>query len=105
MHNNFKELAVAYVKQAVEEDSTRNYAKAFSLYLKALPYFKTHLKYEKNSIIKETITQKFVEYLSRAEEIHIVVDDGGGGTTSNGDAIVASCTKSKPKNRGREGDD
>lgn len=107
MYSNFKEQAVAYVKQAVEEDNAGNYAKAFSLYMNALEYFKTHLKYEKNPKIKEAITQKFVEYLRRAEEIRSVLDEGGGGPTSNGDAAVASRAKSKPKNGGGggEGDD
>lgn len=105
MYSNFKEQAVAYVKQAVEEDNAGNYAKAFSLYMNALEYFKTHLKYEKNPKIKEAITQKFVEYLRRAEEIRAVLDEGGGGPTSNGDAAVASRAKSKPKNGGAEGDD
>lgn len=105
MYSNFKEQAVAYVKQAVEEDNAGNYAKAFSLYMNALEYFKTHLKYEKNPKIKEAITQKFVEYLRRAEEIRAVLDEGGGGPTSNGDAAVASRAKSKPKNGGGEGDD
>ncbi|PHT31560.1 Vacuolar protein sorting-associated protein 4 [Capsicum baccatum] len=105
MYSNFKEQAVAYVKQAVEEDNAGNYPKAFSLYMNALEYFKTHLKYEKNPKIKEAITQKFVEYLRRAEEIRAVLDEGGGGPTSNGDAAVASRAKSKPKNGGGEGDD
>lgn len=105
MYSNFKDQAVAYVKQAVEEDNAGNYAKAFSLYMNALEYFKTHLKYEKNPKIKEAITQKFVEYLRRAEEIRAVLDEGGGGPTSNGDAAVASRAKSKPKNGGAEGDD
>ncbi|XP_009615461.1 protein SUPPRESSOR OF K(+) TRANSPORT GROWTH DEFECT 1 [Nicotiana tabacum] len=106
MYSNFKEQAVAYVKQAVEEDNAGNYAKAFSLYMNALEYFKTHLKYEKNPKIKEAITQKFVEYLRRAEEIRAVLDEGGGGPpASNGDAAVASRAKSKPKNGGAEGDD
>lgn len=105
MYSNFKGQAVAYVKQAVEEDNAGNYAKAFSLYMNALEYFKTHLKYEKNPKIKEAITQKFVEYLRRAEEIRAVLDEGGGAPASNGDAAVASRAKSKPKNGGAEGDD
>ncbi|KAK7845653.1 protein suppressor of k(+) transport growth defect 1 [Quercus suber] len=69
MYSNFKEQAIEYVKQAVQEDNAGNYAKAFPLYMNALEYFKTHLKYEKNPKIKEAITQKFTEYLRRAEEI------------------------------------
>ncbi|KAL0370180.1 UNVERIFIED_CONTAM: protein SUPPRESSOR OF K(+) TRANSPORT GROWTH DEFECT 1 [Sesamum angustifolium] len=106
MYSNFKEQAIEYVRQAVAEDNAGNYAKAFPLYMNALEYFKTHLKYEKNPKIKEAITQKFTEYLRRAEEIRAVLDEGGSGPTSNGDAAVATRPKTKPKdgNDGEDGD-
>ena len=47
-----------YVKEAVAEDRAENYEKAFELYMTALEYFKTHLKYEKNPKSKEAITAK-----------------------------------------------
>jgi len=97
MYSNFKEQAIEYVKQAVEEDNKGNYARAFQLYMNALEYFKTHLKYEKNPKIKEAITQKFTEYLRRAEEIRAVLDDGPSGPPSSGDAAVATRPKTKPK--------
>lgn len=108
MYSNFKEQAIEYVKQAVQEDNTGNYAKAFPLYMNALEYFKTHLKYEKNPKIREAITQKFTEYLRRAEEIRTVLDEGGGsGPTSNGgDGAVAARPKPKSKDGdGKDGDD
>ncbi|KAL4189019.1 hypothetical protein AMTRI_Chr08g163420 [Amborella trichopoda] len=107
MYSNFKEQAIEYVKQAVQEDNAGNYAKAFSLYMNALEYFKTHLKYEKNPKIKEAITQKFTEYLRRAEEIRAVLDEGGGsGPANNGDAAVATKAKTKPKDgEGGDGED
>uniref|UniRef100_A0A0E0JDV7 Vesicle-fusing ATPase n=1 Tax=Oryza punctata TaxID=4537 RepID=A0A0E0JDV7_ORYPU len=85
MYSNFKEQAIEYVKQAVQEDNAGNYAKAFPLYLNALEYFKTHLKYEKNPKIKEAITAKFTEYLRRAEEIRAILDGcySGGGAWSS----------------------
>ncbi|RWW27242.1 hypothetical protein GW17_00008330, partial [Ensete ventricosum] len=55
------------------------------------------LKYEKNPKIKEAITQKFTEYLRRAEEIRAVLDEGGSGPAVNGDAAVATRPKTKPK--------
>ncbi|KAE9461349.1 hypothetical protein C3L33_06745, partial [Rhododendron williamsianum] len=104
MYSNFKEQAIEYVKQAVLEDNAGNYAKAFPLYMNALEYFKTHLKYEKNPKIKEAITQKFTEYLRRAEEIRAVLDDGGAGPGPNGgDAAVATRPKTKGKDGGGEG--
>ncbi|KAL6205339.1 hypothetical protein ACLB2K_022600 [Fragaria x ananassa] len=106
MYSNFKEQAIEYVKQAVHEDNNGNYAKAFPLYMNALEYFKTHLKYEKNPKIKEAITQKFTDYLRRAEEIRAVLDDGGPGPASNGDAAVATRPKTKPKDgEGGDGED
>ncbi|ONK55522.1 uncharacterized protein A4U43_UnF2240 [Asparagus officinalis] len=106
MYSNFKEQAIEYVKQAVQEDNAGNYVKAFPLYMNALEYFKTHLKYEKNPKIKEAITQKFTEYLRRAEEIRAVLDEGGPGPASNGDAAVATRPKTKPKDgQGGDGED
>jgi len=105
MYSNFKEQAIEYVRQAVQEDNAGNYAKAFPLYMNALEYFKTHLKYEKNPKIKEAITQKFTEYLRRAEEIRVVLDDGGSaGPAANGDAAVVTRAKTKPGNKGGDGD-
>eukprot|EP00252_Welwitschia_mirabilis_P002273 TRINITY_DN1218_c0_g2_i1.p1 TRINITY_DN1218_c0_g2~~TRINITY_DN1218_c0_g2_i1.p1 ORF type:complete len:439 (-),score=100.12 TRINITY_DN1218_c0_g2_i1:476-1792(-) len=105
MYSNFKEQAIEYVRQAVQEDNAGNYAKAFPLYMNALEYFRTHLKYEKNPKIKEAITQKFTEYLRRAEEIRAVLDEGvSSGPSTNGDAAVATKPKSKSKGNDGEGD-
>uniref|UniRef100_A0A0C9RPW8 TSA: Wollemia nobilis Ref_Wollemi_Transcript_4398_2214 transcribed RNA sequence n=1 Tax=Wollemia nobilis TaxID=56998 RepID=A0A0C9RPW8_9CONI len=102
MYSNFKEQAIEYVRQAVNEDNAGNYAKAFPLYMNALEYFKTHLKYEKNPKIKEAITQKFTEYLRRAEEIRDAMNEGVNSRppTANGDAAVATKPKSKAKGGG-----
>ncbi|KAL4599594.1 hypothetical protein ACB092_11G137700 [Castanea dentata] len=97
MYSNFKEHAIEYVKQAVQEDDAGNYSKAFPLYMNALEYFRTHLKYEKNPKIKEAITKKCMEYLKRAEEIRAILDNGGRGPASRGDATVASQPKTKSK--------
>ena len=74
-------------------DNAGNYEEALPLYINALEYFKTHLKYEKNPKAKEILTSKFTEYLQRAEEIRQVLDGnkGGGGDTAVG-------MKPKPKN-------
>ncbi|CAN4107253.1 unnamed protein product [Withania somnifera] len=106
MYSNFKEQAIEYVRQAVQEDNSRNYAKAFPLYMNALEYFKTHLKYEKNPKIKEATTQKFTEYLRRAEEIRSVLDEVGSGVGSNGgDGAVVAKPKSMPKDGEDGGED
>ncbi|CAE5956867.1 unnamed protein product [Arabidopsis arenosa] len=100
MYSNFKEQAIEYVKQAVQEDNAGNYNKAFPLYMNALEYFKTHLEYEKNANIRDIISDKFNEYLLRAEEIRAVLDEGRSGTGSNGDAAVATKPKTKPEDGG-----
>ncbi|KAL3752339.1 hypothetical protein ACJRO7_013056 [Eucalyptus globulus] len=113
MYSNFKEQAIEYARQAVQEDNAGNYAKAFALYMNALEYFKTHLKYEKNPKIREAITQKFTEYLRRAEEIRAVLEGGGGGggggggsgSSSGGDPAAASRPNARPKDGGEGGDD
>lgn len=105
MYSNFKEQAIEYVKQAVQEDNAGNYAKAFPLYMNALEYFKTHLKYEKNPKIKEAITAKFTEYLRRAEEIRAVLDDGGNGSGQNGGGDGGNgSVVAKPKAKGGGGE-
>ncbi|KAK4593218.1 hypothetical protein RGQ29_017381 [Quercus rubra] len=97
MYSNFKEHAIEYVKQAVQEDDAGNYSKAFPLYMNALEYFRTHLKYEKNPKIKEAITKKCMEYLKRAEEIRTILENGGSGPAPSGDATIASQPKTKSK--------
>ena len=64
------------------------------------------MEYEKKPKVREAITQKFTEYLRRAEEIRAVLDEGGGsGPAANGDAAVATRPKGKPKDGGGgEGD-
>lgn len=104
MYSNFKEHAIEYVKKAVEEDDAGNYSKAFPLYMNALEYFKTHLKYEKNPKIKEAITLKFGQYLKRAEEIRTILDSGGSGPASNANAAVTARPKLKGGER-KEGED
>ncbi|PON71160.1 Spastin [Parasponia andersonii] len=101
MYCNFKDHGVEYVKKAVEEDDAGNYSKAFPLYMNALEYFKTHLKYEKNPKIKEALTRKFVEYLRRAEEIRAIIDGGGGdGPNSNGGEVANARRKTNSKGGG-----
>ncbi|XP_059311101.1 protein SUPPRESSOR OF K(+) TRANSPORT GROWTH DEFECT 1-like [Lycium ferocissimum] len=105
MYSNFKEQAIEYVKQAIHEDNAGNYAKAFPLYMNALEYFKTHLKYEKNPKIKEAISQKFTEYLRRAEEIRAVLDEycGTGPGLNGGDAAVTTRPKTPKDEEGGGG--
>ncbi|KNE71253.1 hypothetical protein AMAG_15905 [Allomyces macrogynus ATCC 38327] len=69
------------------------YEDAYKLYQNALEYFMTALKYEKNDRIKESIRNKTVEYLERAEKLKTflsqpqkkkVLSANGGTNASNG---------------------
>eukprot|EP00894_Picocystis_sp_ML_P004222 jgi/Pico_ML_1/54739/g609.t1 len=95
MYTDFKEKAIEYVKQAVEEDNAGNYDEALKLYMYALEYFKTHLKYEKNPKAKEAITNKFKEYLERAETLRGVIDKKVHSPT-NGSGNAGIGTKARP---------
>ncbi|CAI9118480.1 OLC1v1020059C2 [Oldenlandia corymbosa var. corymbosa] len=85
MYCNFQKQAIEYGVQAVQEDNAGNYAKAFDLYTKAL---------------QEAVTEKFVEFLRRAEEIQAVLKDGVGGGDSRQGTNQNEATAAK-----LEGDD
>ncbi|KAL2326670.1 hypothetical protein Fmac_025728 [Flemingia macrophylla] len=104
MYCNFKEHAAEYVKQAVREDDAGNYKKAFTLYMNALEYLRAHLKYEKHPKIKEAITQKFAQYLRRAEEIQAVLDAGGGEANLNKNVAASSARPETTTSGGGEKD-
>lgn len=99
MYTNFKDKAIEFVKEAVTEDSAGNYDKALSLYINALEYFKTHLKYEKNPRAKEAITAKFEEYLKRAEEVRKMLDN----QQSNGGNQAMGMAKRSESQNGKDG--
>jgi len=99
MYSNFKDKAIEFVKEAVQEDKDGHYEKAFHLYLNALEYFKTHLKYEKNPRAKEAITAKFEEYLKRAEELRKMLDN----QQSNGGNQAVGMQKRSDSQNGKDG--
>ncbi|KAH7536968.1 hypothetical protein FEM48_Zijuj03G0042300 [Ziziphus jujuba var. spinosa] len=59
---------------------------------------------EKNPKIKEAITQKFGEYLSRAEEIRDILDSGGGSGLHRMVMRAPASPKSKGLRTERRGD-
>ncbi|KAK9806723.1 hypothetical protein WJX72_000607 [[Myrmecia] bisecta] len=105
MYSNFKEKAIEYVKEAVQEDNAQNYQKAFELYKIALEYFSTHLKYEKNPRAKEAITAKFKEYLDRAEYIKGIIDGQQPVIQAPMNGTSATGQKAKPPGGGAGGGD
>ncbi|KAJ3367224.1 Vacuolar protein sorting-associated protein 4 [Allomyces arbusculus] len=94
---DFLGKAIEIVRKATELDADGQYEDAYKLYQNALEYFMTALKYEKNDRIKESIRNKTVEYLERAEKLKTflsqpqkkkVLSANGGSNTnaSNGSA-------------------
>jgi len=89
---NFLQKAISLVQQATEKDTAKDYQEAFRLYQLSLEYFMTALKYEKNEKAKQTIRQKVVEYMNRAEKLKEFLDKGqkpsavseGGTGSKNG---------------------
>eukprot|EP00871_Galdieria_phlegrea_P005696 jgi/Galph1/613/GphlegSOOS_G5367.1 len=97
--------AIAADREAIETDSFEKYEEAYRGYLRAIEYFLTALKYEKNSKTKSIIRQKVEEYMSRAEEIkkalheprEKVVDTNGRGT---GGAAMSASEKKRTSSQG-----
>mmetsp|Transcript_42512 Transcript_42512/g.51618 ORF Transcript_42512/g.51618 Transcript_42512/m.51618 type:complete len:438 (-) Transcript_42512:464-1777(-) len=107
MYSDFKAKGIEYVRQAVDEDTNGNYEKAFQLYMHALEYFQTHLKYEKNPKAKDAITKKFTEYLERAEQVRAIVDQQKSGAAPVAEA-PAGAGAGKPgtaKDKAKDAED
>jgi vacuolar protein-sorting-associated protein 4 len=74
MDTSVKDKAIQCINAAVADDNAGNYEKALEMYTQALEYLKVYLKYEKNPSTKQTITEKFTQYLSRAEDLKKLID-------------------------------
>ncbi|GFR49509.1 hypothetical protein Agub_g11549 [Astrephomene gubernaculifera] len=102
----FKEKAIEFAKQAVEQDEANNYAKALDLYKTSLEYFKTYLKYEKNEKCREAVVAKFKEYLSRAEYLKGITDNndtaGNGSGTASAQRVRKPGQKEEDDNKEKE---
>ncbi|XP_076822275.1 vacuolar protein sorting-associated protein 4B-like [Clavelina lepadiformis] len=76
------EKAIDIVKQAADEDKNQNYQEALRLYESAVEHFLHAIKYEAkdNAAIKNSIRQKCVGYLDRAEQLkkHLESKKAGG---------------------------
>jgi len=90
--NNFIPRAIDLVTQAIKEDQEKNYVEAYQLYERALEFFVTGLKYEKNERTKETLRKKIAEYMDRAEQLKSVVhkQNGSGSGPEAGKTAVGA---------------
>ncbi|KAG5189293.1 katanin like protein [Tribonema minus] len=115
MDNSFLPKAISTVTEAIAADNAQEYEQALALYRKALEYFMTGLKYEKNPATKQTIMDRVEGYMKRAELLRGILDkqaeakagmgrggSGGGGsaTASASDAKDTGIDEEKKKLRG-----
>ncbi|PRW44343.1 vacuolar sorting-associated 4-like [Chlorella sorokiniana] len=90
---------IELAKEAVEEDNKQNWPQALELYTRAMEYFSTHLKYDKNPKSREMISTKFKEYLTRAEYIKGIID-GGQPAEEAPTSSANGAAAAKPKGSG-----
>ncbi|EFN55151.1 hypothetical protein CHLNCDRAFT_134244 [Chlorella variabilis] len=94
---------IELAKEAVEEDNKQNWAAALELYKRALEYFSTHLKYDKNPKSREMISNKFKEYLDRAEYIKGILDGRQPAEEASGQNGAAAAKGPRPGGGGGGG--
>lgn len=92
-NNNTINKAIEIVTKATEEDKKKNYEEALRLYEHGVEHFLHAIKYETQSEkAKETIRQKCLGYLERAEKLKnhlkhgkkaVAAADGGGGPSKD----------------------
>jgi vacuolar protein-sorting-associated protein 4 len=86
MNSDFITQAVAIVKDAVDFDNAGDYEKAYPLYKRALEYFLTGIKYEKNPSARAAISARVSGYMKRAEDLKAVLQDQSSSATNSGGA-------------------
>jgi len=98
--------AITADREALETDSLEKYEEAYRSYLRAIEYFLTALKYEKNSRTKQIIRSKVQEYMDRAEEIKKVLHEprdrvvDSNGRTGNGASVGAATERRRSASQG-----
>lgn len=107
MENQFIPQAVEIVKQAIAADQAGDYEKALPLYKRALEYFMTGMKYERNPAARDTIKLRVDGYMKRAEDLKNALE---GAQSSNNNAPTGggggTSTASKPAGKdGKDKDD
>ncbi|XP_053319599.1 serine/threonine-protein kinase ULK3 [Spea bombifrons] len=65
--------AASLVIEAVEKDAAEDFATALTLYCRALDYFIPALHYETDARRKQALRSKVSQYVSRAEELKVLV--------------------------------
>jgi vacuolar protein-sorting-associated protein 4 len=82
-------------------DNEQQYEEAYNQYKKALDYFMTGLKHEKNQSVKDTIMKRAMGYMDRAEQLKNVLNEAAKGpakgSASSGGAASATAKKGDAK--------
>ncbi|NWY92757.1 ULK3 kinase, partial [Loxia curvirostra] len=92
--------ATDLVVEAVRKDQEGDAAAAFSLYRKALEYFVPALHYESDVRRKEAIRAKVRQYISRAEELKVLVTSSNKNLLEKGNPareLLKEMAKDKPR--------
>ncbi|KAG9489556.1 hypothetical protein GDO78_005499 [Eleutherodactylus coqui] len=92
--------ATAFVVEAVEKDGAGEHAAALTLYCRALEYFIPALHYETDVRRKEAIRSKVCQYVSRAEELKVVVSSNNKSLLQQGISsreLLKEMSQDKPR--------
>ncbi|XP_042332350.1 serine/threonine-protein kinase ULK3 isoform X2 [Sceloporus undulatus] len=92
--------ATSLVMEAVKKDQEGDVAAALSLYSKALEYFVPALLYETDVRRKEAIRSKVSQYISRAEQLKVLVASNNKALLQQGCPardILKEMSKDKPR--------
>uniref|UniRef100_A0A669P4B8 Serine/threonine-protein kinase ULK3 n=1 Tax=Phasianus colchicus TaxID=9054 RepID=A0A669P4B8_PHACC len=92
--------ATNLVVEAVKKDQEGDASAALSLYCKALEYFVPALHYESDARRKEAIRAKVGQYISRAEELKVLVASKSKNLLQQGNPareILKEMAKDKPR--------
>lgn len=107
---DFVTPAIEHARQATAADEKKSYDEAQKLYLKAIDFFLTAIKHEKNPKKKELLKQKVNELLERAEQIKKFLaqqaeekdDSLGGGNGSTGTSVKPKSASKEKNDRDKE---
>ncbi|XP_064426211.1 serine/threonine-protein kinase ULK3 isoform X2 [Mirounga angustirostris] len=92
--------ATALVVQAVKKDQDGDAAAALSLYCQALDFFVPALHYEVDAQRKEAIKAKVGQYVSRAEELKVIVSSSNQALLRQGTSardLLREMARDKPR--------
>ena len=103
MSINFRDRAIAEVQKAITADNSKEYQKAFDLYMSSMELWVKALKWEKNKALKATMQEKMATYLDRAEKLKQFLQNESDN--ANGKSMMGANGASSGKTKGQPEDD